>query len=297
MESTNLHIADLLFEHDCLIVPEFGAFVLSRVPATIDKKRGLMLPPRKEVVFNKHLKHNDGVLVGHVAASCNVSIDEANVMVSNYVDGLHKSIRTTGAAVVEGVGTFRAIGADFAFIADGSANFLNDSYGFAPQFVTVPSQRSLSAPTLGQIRRVAASVAAVACLMLVAPETKDASLTSPYSQASMVQFTNVDMPSVIVADEVEPSAEANVDEVVEESVPQETFYIIVGSFPSDREATSYIASMNKQGVDGLTKMRFGKRVRVAAAQFDDHDEAVRNNRVMRKIKGFENAWVLREVNN
>lgn len=295
MMSINTYIFDLLHEHDCLMVPDFGAFVLSRVSASIDKKRGIMLPPRKEVVFNKHLKHNDGLLIGHISANSNISIDEASEMVSSYVASLQKSIRVSGSATIEGVGTFRAIGREIAFISDTTSNFLDDSYGLATQYIEMPSQQIFTTPTIGQVKRVAASVAALLCLMAVAPETKDASLTAPYSQAGMLQLSDMKIPSVVVADEVEPTQEENevyVEDVEQE--PEEVFYIIVGSFPSEREANRFITSLNKQGVDGLSKMRYGKRVRVAAAQFADHDEAVRNNRVMRKIKGFEKAWVLRE---
>jgi len=249
-----------------------------------------MLPPRKEVVFNKHLKHNDGVLVGYISANANVSTDEASAMVRSYVEGLQKSIRATGNAVVDGVGSFMAIGKEVAFIADNSTNYLDDSYGFAPQYLEIPSQSIFAAPSLEQVRRVAASVAVLFCLMAVAPETKDASVSS---QAGLLQLSEMTVPSVIVANDSQVAPE--VDNTAEETIVQdEAYYIIVGSFPSERDADRFIANLNKQGVDGLNKIKFGKRVRVSAAQFDDHSEAVKNNRAMRKIKGFEKAWVLCE---
>lgn len=56
------HIEYLLLEHDCVIVPGFGGFVLQTLSARYDADAHTFYPSRKEMVFNATLQHNDGLL-------------------------------------------------------------------------------------------------------------------------------------------------------------------------------------------------------------------------------------------
>ncbi len=51
------YISELLFLHDCVIVPEFGGFVGNRKPAQLNKTTGGLTPPSKQVLFNTNLKN------------------------------------------------------------------------------------------------------------------------------------------------------------------------------------------------------------------------------------------------
>ena len=55
-------IRELLFGHDCVIVPGFGGFIGNYTPASIDKSSGTFYPPVKQISFNRNLNHNDGLL-------------------------------------------------------------------------------------------------------------------------------------------------------------------------------------------------------------------------------------------
>jgi hypothetical protein len=56
------HIERLLLRHDCVIIPDFGGFVLQSVPAVYRGEEHSFTPARKEIVFNPTLTHNDGLL-------------------------------------------------------------------------------------------------------------------------------------------------------------------------------------------------------------------------------------------
>ncbi len=60
-------IRELLFGHDCVIVPGFGGFIGNYTPARIDKRTGTFYPPVKQISFNRNLNHNDGLLVGKIS--------------------------------------------------------------------------------------------------------------------------------------------------------------------------------------------------------------------------------------
>jgi hypothetical protein len=56
------HVERLLLRHDCVIIPDFGGFVLQSIPAVYMGDEHSFTPSRKEIVFNPALTHNDGLL-------------------------------------------------------------------------------------------------------------------------------------------------------------------------------------------------------------------------------------------
>ena len=63
MERIIEHIERLLLQHDCVIIPEFGGFVLQTISAKHLEEDHLFTPTHKEIVFNPTLTHNDGLLI------------------------------------------------------------------------------------------------------------------------------------------------------------------------------------------------------------------------------------------
>jgi cell division septation protein DedD len=78
-------IGDLLLRHNCVIVPTFGGFVAEQLSAKIDYDKGVMVPPRKALLFNKQLVSNDGLLINELASRKSVSFDEASSEVASVV--------------------------------------------------------------------------------------------------------------------------------------------------------------------------------------------------------------------
>jgi hypothetical protein len=76
-------IRELLFSHDCVIVPGFGGFIGNYNPARIDKSTSTFYPPVKQISFNRNLNHNDGLLVGRVSGFSKVSYGDARNIVEH----------------------------------------------------------------------------------------------------------------------------------------------------------------------------------------------------------------------
>lgn len=57
------HIEKLVWQHECVIVPQFGGFVTQVQSASITEAEGLFVPPTRTVGFNDKLLGNDGILV------------------------------------------------------------------------------------------------------------------------------------------------------------------------------------------------------------------------------------------
>ena len=45
------YIVQLLHQHDCVIIPDFGGFVAQYKPATLDRVTGFSSPPSKQILF------------------------------------------------------------------------------------------------------------------------------------------------------------------------------------------------------------------------------------------------------
>ena len=57
------HISELLYDHNCVIIPGFGGFITNYKSADFDHQNNVVLPARKVVAFNQSLVENDGLLI------------------------------------------------------------------------------------------------------------------------------------------------------------------------------------------------------------------------------------------
>ncbi|MEI6864445.1 SPOR domain-containing protein [Flavicella sp.] len=71
------YISDLLYRYECVIVPGFGGFVSSTISSTVNHFTHTFNPPSKILSFNSQLKSNDGLLANYIAASENISFEQA----------------------------------------------------------------------------------------------------------------------------------------------------------------------------------------------------------------------------
>lgn len=100
------YISDLLFLHDCVIIPEFGGFICNYKSAYIDEKNGFIYPPSKTIVFNYNLTHNDGLLANWIACKENISYDKAIKQIEFFCEDLKIRLNQRERINFEGIGSF-----------------------------------------------------------------------------------------------------------------------------------------------------------------------------------------------
>jgi len=123
-------IRELLFGHDCVIVPGFGGFIGNYTPARIDKSTGTFFPPVKQISFNRNLNHNDGLLVGRISGSANINYGDARNMVEEFVLELRRKLSKGDRVVFDNIGSFlNNSEGNVQFEPDRNANYHLDSYG------------------------------------------------------------------------------------------------------------------------------------------------------------------------
>ena len=76
------YIEELLYRYNCVVIPEFGAFLTQNKSAQIHRATNTIYPPTKLISFNEQLSSNDGLLVSYMA----------NAEKSSYEDMLTKTL-------------------------------------------------------------------------------------------------------------------------------------------------------------------------------------------------------------
>ena len=126
-------IAELLFEHDCVIVPNFGGLVATYRPARLNKSAHRIMPPSKHVGFNRNLLHNDGLLTHHVATKLGMAYAEAQQHITDLVLGYQRQLASNGRIHWEKIGVFFHDNSGvLQFIPEEQENFLLEAYGWKP---------------------------------------------------------------------------------------------------------------------------------------------------------------------
>ena len=83
-------ISHLLHSNDCVILPDFGAFILKSKSAYIEKNE--FFPPSKYVTFNSMLKDNDGLLAKFISQERKISYKKSLKLISDDVKVLNEKL-------------------------------------------------------------------------------------------------------------------------------------------------------------------------------------------------------------
>lgn len=78
-------ISELLFQHDCVILPKFGGFVKEYRAASFDYVQGKISPPSSTIIFNENLIVDDGLLLDFYKSENSISLTEAKEDVEKFV--------------------------------------------------------------------------------------------------------------------------------------------------------------------------------------------------------------------
>jgi nucleoid DNA-binding protein len=123
-------IGELLFHHDCVIIPGFGGFVTNYRPAQVHPTQHTFTAPSKSIVFNRSLKNNDGLLANHLVQVNHLNYLQACQQISEYTATCVTTLHSGKKIVIDGIGTlFHDIEKNIQFVPDPETNYLLDSFG------------------------------------------------------------------------------------------------------------------------------------------------------------------------
>jgi cell division septation protein DedD len=131
MQDIQKYVVELLFKHDCVIIPNLGGFVAQYKSAALDEVTGFFSPPSKQILFNINLKNNDGLLANEIAQRKHITYNEANELITSFVSNLNQQLNTKKSFTFLELGTLISEEKSLIF-KQKSINFLTSSFGLAP---------------------------------------------------------------------------------------------------------------------------------------------------------------------
>ncbi len=141
-------IRELLYDHDLVIVPEWGGLLVHYRPARLDEARNLVHPPGKDLSFNRNLLRNDGLLADRISKREGIGFDQANGRIAADVNAWQQGLQRNGRVELPLIGIFyRDAEHNLQFDPDPRGQYLKDAHGLRP-VAAVPVERSESTPVI-----------------------------------------------------------------------------------------------------------------------------------------------------
>jgi nucleoid DNA-binding protein/cell division septation protein DedD len=123
-------ISELLYEHECVVIPGFGGFIVNDRPATINRITHQFSPPFRKVMFNIHLSANDGLLINHIANMDHISYVDAKQMVINFSKRCQEEIKAGNKVSFINIGTlYKNSEGHITFEQNEKINYNDDAFG------------------------------------------------------------------------------------------------------------------------------------------------------------------------
>ena len=325
------YICDLLYRHECVIVPEFGGFITNYEPAGIQSHTHTISPPRKYLVFNSGLKVNDGLLATEISSKLSCSFEEAMLHIRREVVAWQERLKAGKVIMLPGIGSFKlSKDSKIEFRPDKEQNFFDGAFGLTP-LVAPPLQlrksnratfrnRKTGKPTAAKtIRRIAWAAAITIPLVTVAfwslsnhdslkqyavqhsgifhaptPASSD-----PVNLADCINDTERSSVSENATDDIQPNApyEAPAEEVAPvlqsiEEAKVRAYHIIIGSFENETNAKQLSDELSRLGRNALVVSSAKGMYRVSIDSYVDKQEALHQLQKLREEQN-PNAWLLR----
>jgi hypothetical protein len=134
-------ISKLLYEHECVVIPGLGGFIVNDRPATINRITHEFSPPFRKIMFNVHLSANDGLLINHIASIDGLSYLEAKKRVLDFSKHCQEELKIGNSIDLKAIGRlFKNKEGYISFEQDTSVNHNADAFGLG-SFYSPPIER------------------------------------------------------------------------------------------------------------------------------------------------------------
>lgn len=300
-------IRELLFGHDCVIVPGFGGFIGNFSPARIDENSGTFYPPVKKISFNRNLNHNDGLLISKISQATGVNYGDARHMVEEFVKELTGRLSRGEKLVFDHIGVFvNNHENNVQFEPEANINYHPGSFGLESfqlfpvkdydvrkRVISHVSRESLRiSATRKNLWRAAVLIPVLALLIAVPLKTDrfnpDVEATS-LNPLVTAEFENnkkaIDEAVVIVPD----SNITVMAEIPPAPVEEAQYSVITGSFKSEENALSHMESLKANGYEPEIHQASNGFFRVTATTCRNMQTAVSTRDSI--SKKFPGTWI------
>ena len=124
------YISDLLYRHDCVIIPGLGGIITNYRSAQIHPVSHTLRPPSKSIRFNVNLQEDDGLLANYVSSCESISFASAQSKIERFVFSIQNDLQHKKEARLPKIGILSVdINGILSFEPDLKVNYLPDAFG------------------------------------------------------------------------------------------------------------------------------------------------------------------------
>lgn len=309
------HIRELLFKHDCVILPSFGGFIGNYRPAQIDKATNTFSPPVKAISFNRNLVHNDGLLIGKISAEKKIGYADSKRIVDDYIDGVKQRLEKGERVAFDRIGYFQTNNeGNIEFEPDRDTNFLLDSYGFT-SFRREPlmsyeltgrtamrDMNSVRSSNRKMAWRAVIAVPFIAAMILVPLKTdllRSRASLNPINGIELSDSELVERNTIVVQEEASKNSGMEIVSGEPESIINtlqdnisEKYYIVAGSFKSHENAMRMVEEAGSRGYAAELSENDNGFYRVLLNSYSTKEDALK---LLDKVRSdYSDCWILRK---
>lgn len=310
MIDINLYINDLLYLHDCVILPGFGGFVTNYVNASISEKN-IFFPPRKIVAFNIKLINDDGLLINYIVDKESITYTEAKGLVIDYVRNLKNTLNSLKEINFEGIGYFKIDNNKILqFNPLQTTNFNIETYGLSSfHFQKIKHESEVdkvknifkdknekdSKLVKLPLKRIIAASFLIVILTMISYDTniiKDlkVNLTSLYPSVNNANPKNAIIKTKTITNKKEvttnsiikeskPKVEIKTTNIIPKQIDQtisdeKQYQIIAGCFKVLTNAENFVTELTEKGLTPTILISHRGLYKVSVGSFDSKEEAI-----------------------
>ena len=281
------YISDLLYRHDCVIVPSLGGFISNYKSAQIHPVSHTLRPPSKSISFNVQLQNNDGLLANYISACEAITFASAQVKIEQYVKNLQNDLEHKNQVKITKVGVLsRDTNGLLSFEPDNSVNYLLDAFGLdavqspaiirKSNVISLPKQGAKGAKNIKakkasinwKVAAVLLPLIGLSTYVSFQQEAVDAYANYAYLNPFKVKPAAVYTPryieldkKAIVVEAIETPISKTIDtpiietstkeveivEILETKTPQLHFHLVAGCFSSETNAQNLVRNLKTDG--------------------------------------------------
>ncbi|MCM4167932.1 SPOR domain-containing protein [Arenibacter sp. H213] len=309
---TEHYIAELLYRYNCVMVPEFGAFLTQVRSAVINESNNTFLPPTKTVSFNEQLTSNDGLLVSYMADVEKMSYEDMQKKIALVSQQWRQRLEAGEKLGFPNLGQlWLNKEGKTQFQPSNEVNYLTSSFGLS-SFVASPITREVLKEEILELEEKIP--------FIITPEARKESGIRPYLKYAAVillavatSFTGYRLYNEnlnnqqLVRQEAQQQVSKNIQEAtffntaplelpvisLNISTPKKrgAHQIIAGAFRIKENAEKKVDQLKEKGYDSsyIGENDYGLHM-VAYGCYDDADEALQQLRTI-KLSESSEAWM------
>ncbi|MFL0077377.1 HU domain-containing protein [Tenacibaculum maritimum] len=293
------YINDLLYRYDCVIIPGFGGFVTNKIGAKVNDFTHTFSPPTKQITFNSHLKHNDGLLANYIVKAEEISFEEASLKIAGIVEKWNKELKSKSLKIGD-IGSLSLNEKEqLIFEPNTTANFLTDAFGLA----TFASSAVKRSEDKGQVKSLTSDselkeeerkgipvfikYAATAAILLTLGYTGWIGVQNQGEVSEEQKLQDKIQSATFVIDNPLPAIDLNLTKVTIKK-----FHVVAGAFQLRENAENKVNELKQKGFDSyiLGENSWG----LTQVVFDSYETKKEARKNLKEIQEnfSKDAWLL-----